>query len=381
MAWQRSYDGLPVTGLAPSHDGGYVLVGRERDGSDYEEPVQINEIDEEGAVRQREEIPIDLPKESAYASVDVVQTEDGYAIASGPWLATLDADLSVETTDSDSDVGANSTSLLIKLADGYVVAIEDDTPNHISTNVLSFDASGEHRWTRTYGEYDSRWLNFLFEDSDGGPVVGGTPGPWLAGLGSDGSERWQTNFEDAPPELGRDATRDGDGIVLLGESDLVRLESSRSIDWGRSYEDFRDTHHGRIATTEDGGYILAADVGDDRIRVGKTGSDGQLAWSHEYAVGVDGIADLNGVIETSPGEYLVVGARRDDQQGWAMAFLEMTTPTPMPTPTSTPPGTPSPSMTDSTATPSSTGTTTGLPGFGVVAALVGIAGWLLARHR
>lgn len=385
VAWRRTYDELAISAVAPAHDGGHLLVAR-GGRPDPRLPVQVVRIDERGTVHQRRKIDPEGPEDMRRASADVVQTENGYAVASGPWFATLGMDLSVETTGFAAEYEPNSTTLLVERPDGFIVAAEVDTPNHVSVRVFGFDHDGNLRWTRKYGEQNSKWLDFLLDESDGGVVVGGRK-PWLASIEADGTQRWQTTVTNAPPGVGSGATRDGDGFTLFGESNVVRLSESRSVEWQRTYDSFADASDGEIARTTDGGYVVAAQVALDRVRVGRTDAKGRLQWSHEYTVVEDGDAYLNDLVERAPGEYLVVGSRRDVQQGWALLLSEAETPTTRTTTserttTSTQTRTTSQKTTASTTTSrTEKPTNTSILGFGIGAALLGTAAGLLARRR
>lgn len=390
VVWRRSYNESLITSVVSAHGGGHALVGRGGAESSSGMPVRVTITNESGTVRKRRQIRPDTSKETRESTADIIQTESGYAVATGSWFAKLNADLSVETTGFASEYETNSTTHLVETSNGIAVAAESDAPNHASTRVLGFDDDGELQWTRKYGEEDSKWLEFLLDAPDGGLVVGGRSGdPWLASLTADGSESWETTVTNAPTGVGTDATRDGDGFTLFGSSNMVRLDASRLIDWRRSFTSFRDAFSGKITRTTDGGYVVAAGVARDRIRIGKTNSKGRLSWSYEYTLADDGGVFLNDIAERAPGEYLAVGSRRDAQEGWALLLAETKTPTTSPV-RQTATSTQTNKVTTTTVTKSATSevpnsTTEGestaiVPGFGIRAALVGTAAGLLARR-
>ncbi|MFC7081189.1 hypothetical protein [Halorussus caseinilyticus] len=384
VARRRTYDELAVGSVAPAHGGGYVLVNRGDSHPSPEVPVRVAVVDERGTVRQRREIALDVPEDARRANADVIRTEGGYAVATGSWFARLDADLSLEATGFASGYEPNGTTRLVELADGFTVAAELDRPNHVSVRVLGFDGDGEFRWSRSYGEENSKWLDFLLPDSDGGVVVGGRK-PWLAGVAPDGTERWQTTVADAPPEVGYDATRDDEEFVLFGGSNALGLTESRSVEWRRSYDSLANASGGVLARTTDGGYLLAGLVALDRIGVVAADAEGRPCWSHEYEVVGDGAAYLADVVERAPGESLVVGSRRKGQNGWSMALSGAGTPTARTSTASSATTERRTASTDASETRATsteateTQTSSTVPGFGVGAALLGTAGGLLAR--
>lgn len=390
VAWQRTYDELEIAAVASAHDGGHVFVGRGRGRSDPEVPIRVVTVDESGAVRQRQEIDPDVPEEANRASADVIRTKSGYAVASGSWFATLDADLSVETTGFAAEYKPNSTTYLTELSDGFAVAAELDRPNHVSVRAFWFDRDGDLQWVREYGEQSSKWLEFLLDGPDGGVVVGGRGGdPWLASLTADGTERWQTTVTDTLPEVGYDAKIDGDGIVLFGKSNMIRVTDSLSVEWERPYDSSGETSGGKLVQTQDGDYVTAAQVASDRVLVGGVDWKGRPLWSHQYTVVESGRTRLNDVVEVEPGEYLLVGSKRETQEGWALHLSGSETVTTRTATDAEDSGTDTTSekaMDDATETHTSgngstTETDTSVPGFGIGAALVGTAVGLLARRR
>ncbi|PSP80851.1 hypothetical protein BRC81_01585 [Halobacteriales archaeon QS_1_68_20] len=386
MAWRRTYDEFGVGSIVPAHDDDYVLVNSRHRTADADVPVRVVTIDQSGAVRQRQTINPDVPEDARRARTDVIRTDAGYAVGTGPWFATLDPEFSVTTTGFAADVEANSTTYLAELPDGIAVASELVWSDRIATRVFGFDSDGNLRWSRTYDEGNNRTLTFLLAGPDGGLVVGGPGGggPWLASIAADGSERWKTNPDDVPDGVGVDATVAGDdGFVLAGPSSMVRLTTAREIEWQRSYDAFPEASFGKVAPTADGGYVVAVTTGLDRVGIVRTDAQGRLQWSYEYAVVDEGAVYLTDVVEHAPGEYLLVGTRRDSREGLAMLLSGAETPPPTPTPTPTP--TPLPLDPD-TATPSPTETaaSTTTPGFGIgtaLAGLAGLAGGWFARRR
>lgn len=390
VAWRRTYDDLQIAAAVAAHDGGHVFVGRGRGHSDPEVPIRVVTVDESGAVRQRREIDPEVPDEANRASADVIRTKSGYAVASGSWFATLDADLSVETTGFAAEYEPNSTTYLTELSDGFAVAAEIDTPDHVSVRVFGFDSDGELRWTREYGEQNSKWLEFLLDGPDGGVVVGGRAGdPWLASLADDGTERWQTTVTDTLLGVGYDAKIDGDGVVLFGNWNMIRVTDSQSVEWKRPYDSSGETSGGKLVQTSDGDYVTAAQTALDRVLVGGVDWKGRPLWSHEYTVVESGAVHLNDMVERAPGEYLLVGSRRETQEGWALLLSgseTVTTRTATEVGTSNTDTTSEKAMDDATETRtygngSTTETDTSVPGFGIGAALLGTAAGLLARRR
>lgn len=384
VSWRRTYD-FPIAAATSAHGEGHVFVGRGGEAPDAEVPVRVAAVDESGEVRERREIEPEIPEDARRASADVVRTEDGYAVASGAWFAELGTDLSVETTGFADGYAPNGTTYLTDLPDGFVVAAERDAPNHVSTVVFGFDKDGALRWTREYGEDDSRWLGFLLDGPDGGVVVGGrSGGPWLASLAADGTERWRETVTDTLPGVGHDAVTELGGVVLFGGSNLIRLDEDRSVEWERPY-DGPNSSGGEMVMTPDGDYVTAVAAGTDGVLVSGIQWQGPPVWDHEYAAVESGAAELSELVGIESGGYLLVGSNPETGDGWALRLSGARTMTQTTDAGSAGTDTTSKKALDGGGkTPASEDTPeTGgsVPGFGIGGALVGLAAGLLARRR
>lgn len=375
ILWRQTFAGIASPSTVTAPDGGFLIVGRSRAQSSPDTPIRLVMIDSTGGVRQSTQILPEIPEAARRATVDAIRVKEGFAVATGPWFATLDPDLSITVTGSVPNLTANSTTLLTEFSAGFAIATELDTPNHVSTRILGFDTSGDHMWSRKYGQEHSTWAGFLFDGLDGG-LIFGSPDPRLAGITADGTHRTASDVREAPPGSGYAATRDEDEITLFGSGSIVNLTSSWGVDWSRTYEAFTDTYEGELIRTPDGGYVIAADASGGGVRVGRTDSQGRLLWSHTYDSVGGGVSDL---LMPGPDEYLVVGSDSNEQAGWMLRLSGSVTPTTTTSsPVTTTPATTQPSP--ETTTPTST-SETDVPGFGIGAAILGTALGALARRR
>ena len=382
---RRTYENLRVTGTAEAHGGGRILVGRANPRPDPDDPVRIALTDATGGIRQRVSVTPDLPEE-AHALPDVVRTEDGYAVAAGPWLARLDSDLSLRTTDKHGgDIGAAKGTRLVSIPDGFVAGVTEWLPNAFWTWVVGFDADGAYRWHREVNTNGSQALDFLLPHGDG--VLAGGTFPWLREFDADGSSRQVDLPNDLPDATLNTGVRDGDGLVLCSGNGAARLDSSYELDWTREYDALGEAYADGITPTSDGGYLFRTtpvETGD--LTLAKADADGELQWHHSYRIGTENAAEIHSLTEQAAGEYLLAGGANRSMDGWAIEFSATETPTSGPTatpaPTATPDSTPTataPAPTDTRTAPASTMTTG--PGFGVVAAGAGLAGALAATLR
>lgn len=384
VAQRRTYENLRITGTAEAHGEGRVFVGRESLRPDPDDPVRIALTDESGAIRQRASFTPDLP-EDAHAAPDVVKTDDGYAVAAGPWLARLDTDLSLRTTGKHAgEIGASRETTLVSTGDGFVAGFTEWLPNAFWTWLVGFDADGAYRWHREVNDNGSQALDFLLPNGDDGVVAGGTF-PWLAEFDADGSSRRIDLPEEFPEATLNAGVRDGDGIVLCSGSEAARLDSSYELDWTQGYGPLGDEQVGDIIQTSDGGFLFrTTPVGDGDFTLAKANAEGELQWNHTYQVATENSTEIHTLTEVAAGEYLLAGGANLSTDGWALVFSTAQTPTPAATatPTATPTAT---ERTISTPTPTRTTagpTTTTAPGFGVVAAGTALAGTLAAAlHR
>jgi hypothetical protein len=382
---RRVYENLRVTGTAEAHGSGRVLVGRVNPRPDPDDPVWVALTDATGGIRQRASFVSGLPEE-AHALPDVARTEDGYAVAAGPWLARLDSDLSLRTTGKHGgDIGAARETQLVSTTDGFVAGVTEWLPNAFWTWLVGFDADGAYRWHREVDTNGSQALEFLLPHGDG--VLAGGTFPWLRAFDADGSSRQVDLPDDLPDAALNAAVRDGEGLVLCSGNGAARLDSSYELDWTREYDALGEEYADDITPTSDGGYLFRTtpvETGD--LTLAKADADGELQWHHSYRVGTETAAEIHTLTELSPGEYLLAGGANRSMDGWAIEFSATETPTPGPTatpaPTATPDSTPTttaPAPTDTRTGPAST-TTTG-SGFGIVAAGAALAGTIAATLR
>jgi len=379
---RRTHENLRITGIAEAHGEGRIFVGRESLRPGPDDPVRIALTDESGAIRQRASFTPELP-EDAHAAPDVVKTNDGYAVAAGPWLARLDSDLSLRTTGKrGEDIGASRETTLVRVEDGFVAGFTEWLPNAFWTWLVGFDTDGAYRWHREVNDSGSQALDFLLPNGDS--VVAGGTFPWLAEFDADGSSRRIDLPEECPEATLNAAIRDGDGIVLCSGSEAARLHSSYELDWTREYGPLADEQVGEIIPTSDDGFLFrTTPVGDGDFTLAKADADGELQWHHAYQLGTENSPEIHTLAEVSAGEYLLAGGANRSADGWALTFSDARTPTPAPTATRTSIttateraiSTPAPTRTTAASTTATT------PGFGVVAAGTALVGTLAAALR
>jgi len=381
VRYRHSYENLWITGTASAHGSGRVLVGRKGSRPDPDDPVRVAIVDDEGEVTQRNALTPQLP-EDAHATPDVVRTDDGYAVAAGPWLARLDAGLSVRSVGKTTEVAANKHTSLVSLPEGFVAGFTEWLPNAFWTYFVGFDGEGRNRWHREYDVNGSQSLGFLAPDGDGDAIAGGTF-PWLAEIGVDGTFQAVEPPESFPSGALNAGVRDGDGLVLCSGSELVRLDADYAVDWRRRYDALAGEQIVELTATSDGGFLfLTGGVSLADALLCKTDASGRLQWRHRYEGNSTDDARIQTLVESSPGEYLVGGGYRLSSRGWTLRLTADRTPTRTPTEPSTAtetvrePITETPVIEPPTDAPD---TTTTVPGFGAVTGGLAVSGALVAR--
>jgi uncharacterized delta-60 repeat protein len=218
-----------------------------------------------------------------------------------------------------------------------------------ASNSPSATTATIHRvcWAKTYGGTgeDGAWS--VQQTSDGGYIVTGytssfgTSGNdfWVLKLNSTGGVTWQKTYggsgNDIPCSILQ--TADG-GYVLAGSTDsfsgsydfwILKLNSSGSVVWQKTYGGSGLDWVNSIQQTSDGGYIVAGytssfgvDVYD--FWVLKLDSNGGVAWQRTY--GGDGDDRAYSIQQTSDGGYIVAGSTTSSSfgaVGWDFWVLKL----------------------------------------------------------
>lgn len=363
MSTRRTYDDLLVEDLTTAHDEGLALVGRATDS----EGMRIAVTDTAGRIRASRRL---TPPEGmdGRAVPAITRTADRYAVSSGGWIGILAPDLTLEAKSSHPESNDLGKTQLLAAGPGVVVAHEYNAPNNVSVTVTGYDTDGNHQWHRQYGGAETaRTFGFLVPDPNGVIVGGGNLGSgglWTAGLTPDGSQRWSST--NASVDLANDpAAVFDDGLIVFDATTLTKLDDSRSIVWEQSYESFSDLPP-RLVSLPDGGTLAGTGT-----TVGAFGPDGRLRWVRDYEVA--DAESLGGLFVLRDGEYVAAGSGPAAKSGWFLRLSSSVAPTASPTP--------SPTIDTPTVAAGRTAFDTSIPGFGLAAALVALAGIVWLRRR
>ncbi|MDI6787632.1 MAG: hypothetical protein QME51_04610, partial [Planctomycetota bacterium] len=142
---------------------------------------------------------------------------------------------------------------------------------------LKLTSTGSIDWQKTYGGTGSDSAQSIQQTSDGGYIVAGV----TQSFGTGSADFW-----------------------------VLKLTSTGSIDWQKTYGGTGYDRANSIQQTADGGYVVAGNTtsfgaGSNDFWVLKLNNDGTVAWQKTY--GGTGGETANSIRQTSDGGYIVAG--------------------------------------------------------------------------
>lgn len=386
VQWARRYDGVELTGATSAPNGKAAVVGLIDSSATDTPTLQLATISSDGEVHRERRVQVDGLGVTP-ATADIVGTRDGYVVGFGSWVSRFDADFATQW-ETIINATINGQTRVTTTTDGFVTAGVRDAPNRLSVKLHGVEEGGDVRWRRKFGEESSKSLGFLQPTNDGVVVGGGFSEFWAARIVSDGTVRWELTSSRVTGSVPT-AVTDDDGLVVFAPPKVARIGSSRTIEWIRDYDVFRETV-GRIESLSSGGFVVVADEGE-RLRIVRLYSDGQIRWETTVTSEVVGAANVRGVLERGP-SILAIGSTGDGGAGWGVRITESmsstrpqsstktrTVPSPQTSPAT---GGRSPGTRETMPTPDRS-TETAVPGFGVTTTLIaaaGIGAWLRQRE-
>ncbi|MDY6839030.1 MAG: PKD domain-containing protein [Thermodesulfobacteriota bacterium] len=246
------------------------------------------------------------------------------------WVAKLDPSASVIWEKTYGDTGDETACGVQQTSDGgYVVAGHTDSFSH-SIWVLKLHSDGAIVWQKTYGGWLETGATCLQETSDGGYILAGdwdngarSSDIWVLKLDSTGTVGWQKTYGtgQADSAVSLRQTSD-DGYILAANRDdglgnahswVLKLGSSGTVDWSKTYSLGTISTVGSIQQTSDSGYIVAGST--DFFGTGtevdywvlKLNPDGSIVWQKAYGLTDSTDEHAHAVQQTSDGGYIVVG--------------------------------------------------------------------------
>ncbi|WP_339700746.1 T9SS type A sorting domain-containing protein [uncultured Marixanthomonas sp.] len=277
-----------------------------------------------------------------------------YLLIFTPFFLWAQADIDWQISLGGS--GDDTSYSIEKTADnGYIVAgRSDSTDGDVSENQGQFDywvvklnELGGLEWEKSYGGTQIESVNEIIQTLDGGYIMAGLSlsndgdvttnngvfDYWIVKIDSSGTIEWEKSYGGSGLDIAAsiDQTEDG-GYIIAGQSGsndgdvsenkggndywIVKIDSSGTIEWEKSYGGSNGDSPTKIKQTSDGGYIVTGssasndgDVtgnnGDFDIWLIKIDDVGELEWEKSFGgTNADSSQDLQ---LTSDGGFIVSG--------------------------------------------------------------------------
>ena len=273
------------------------------------------------------------------------------------WIAKLDATgntLWKKVVGGSQQDGLNyviSTNDGGYIATGFSSSDDGDVSGHHgSTNnndcwIIKFDNLGNIQWQKSLGGTAGEEGNSIEQTNDGGYIINATASSnngdvtsnhgildfWAIKIDSIGNIQWQKTYGGSRFDHSRSMSKTNDGgYIIAGRSYsnngdvtqhidstnvqngwVVKLSSSGSIDWEKSFLESDYTWLESIKQTSDNGYIIVGhsatsdSLTSPNALIIKLNVNGTLQWKKSF--GGSYLDKLTSVLETNNGEYLILG--------------------------------------------------------------------------
>jgi uncharacterized delta-60 repeat protein/uncharacterized repeat protein (TIGR02543 family) len=310
--WQRTYGGSSsdyALSIQQTNDGGYIVAGYTSSFGAGGNDAWVLKLSSTGTIDWQRTYGGSY-HDRAYS---IQQTKDGgYIVAGGTnsfgagdedsWVLKLS---STGTIDWQRTYGGSywdrANSIQQTNDGGYIIAglTESFGAGGLDMWILKLSSTGTIDWQRTYGGSYHDCAYSIQQTSDGGYIVAGYNSSFVAGnsdfwvlkLSSTGTIDWQRIYRGSYREMARciQQTSDG-GYIIAGGTEsfgagrydawVLKLSSTGTIDWQRTYGGSGNDYAYSIQQTSDGGYIVTGSTysfgaGDEDIWVLKLYSDGK----------------------------------------------------------------------------------------------------------
>ena len=211
------------------------------------------------------------------------------------------------TSDGGCIVGGSFKSVSVDLENNIRITNASSSTSNSDGMIIKYDSKGQTEWAQEIGGTDSEVVYSAIEMSDGNYIVGG---------------RFNSDSVDLGNELDLKSNGSMDGMLVKFEKiELpdVEIIHAQGI-CGKGYDEINS-----VAKTRDGGYIVGGSFSSNDIDLGngvslkKINSDtgfqdgmvvkynvnGNAEWAQ--AIGGNGDAGINYIVETSDGGYIAGG--------------------------------------------------------------------------
>jgi uncharacterized delta-60 repeat protein len=315
--WQKTYGGTKTDvpeSIQQASDGGYIVAGYTQSFGAGDADFWVLKLDSTGSVTWQKTFGGSL---GDYPQ-SVETTPDGGCIVAGStnsfdtvnvdaWLLKLNSSGSVEWQKTYGGDNGDSAQCIQKTSDGgYIMA--GDTASFGSAVVdfwlVKLNSTGSITWQKTYGGNSWDIASSVEQTLDDGYIVAGYTESfgaadydyWVLKVNSTGSVEWQKLYPGVGDYLDWSycvrQTSDSGYIVTgftasfgVGSGDVwvLKLNSTGSVEWQKTYGGRIADYASSILQTPDGGYIFAGDTysfgaGGGDVWVVKLGAEGEIVW-------------------------------------------------------------------------------------------------------
>ena len=410
--WQKSFGSISADQartIQQTTDGGYIVVGyagasnADVTGGHGNNDIWVIKLSSSGTMQWKKAFggslndygySIQQTPDGGYIVAGQTSSTDGDAVGNDggfdAWVLKL---TSTGVLEWQKTYGGSSAELGYAIQNtfdgGYILAsitssitnFGDVTGNHGATDiwVVKLSNSGIIQWQKSLGgtgsdqgrdiqqAADGSFIAVGYTLSNNGNVSGnhGLNDVWVVKLSSTGSLLWQKALGGTASEFaygiqvtadggavlaGYTSSNDGDVSGLHGSTDgwVVKLSSTGSLEWQKTYGGSAPDTFQTIQKTTDGGYIVAGNTssnngdvsglrGAQDFWVVKLSSTGVLQW--QKAMGGTGNDTAQSIQQTADGSYVIAGFSSSYQgdltlnQGGTDYWVVKLAPTPVPTAT------------------------------------------------
>lgn len=295
IQWQKTYGGGNTdiaNSIQQTADSGYIVSGYTNSFGTGNNDFWILKLNGEGAVQWQKTYG-GVDNDHIYGS-SIHQTVDGGYIVAGNtmsfgagkndfWILKLNAEGAVQwqkrygSGEMDIATALQRVSLQQTADNGYIITgYTDSFGGGYDFWVLKLDDSGEIEWQQTYGGNGRDIAYSVQQTADDGYIIAGETMSfgagnkdfWVLKLDSAGAVQWQKTYGGSNSDVAVSILQTSDeGYVVAGNTAsfgsglidywILKLDSTGSVQWQKTYGGANDDDLVSIQRTSGGQYIIA----------------------------------------------------------------------------------------------------------------------------